>query len=143
VFLCRIFFKFPSSISGMSLSRGHIRTEPHPTHRQLFEARERWSKMYHWVPLVTTSLVSLPAASSDSVLTFCADRRNPLQHTWFCDLLPLLVFHSQLPGDGATYRLPGQCSRFAPRSYALKNILSSSLAMPSCSRYITRLSARL
>ena len=49
------------------------RPEPHPNLRQLFEARERGSRMYHWVPLTTASMVSMAILVTEHCFTSGAD----------------------------------------------------------------------
>jgi hypothetical protein len=67
--------------------------------RNIYEYREKQSKMYSWVPLVTSSLVSFfLLAGSFHILTCHLAGRTPVQHLWFCHVLLLLVLDCRSPG---------------------------------------------
>jgi ABC-type multidrug transport system permease subunit len=59
--------------------------------RNIYEYREQQSKMYSWVPLVTSSIVSRSAAIYWGLLNNLSACRVAVQHLWFCHVLLLLV----------------------------------------------------
>jgi hypothetical protein len=63
--------------------------------RQLYEDRERQSKMYHWIPLLTSCLASLVYSIDyclmSNIVLPCIARGDTIQYRWIDYILLLLV----------------------------------------------------